>query len=486
MIASAPALPLTPPPARSAAPATAPHDGASDTEQAPAATSFDAMVAALAPESAQTSTAAKEAATAALAADALATASRTGEAPSLDLKKTPGKTPAPGGTPSALALVDTQTTSPILPLATAKAGEDEATPDKADTPADAETGELTPAVIAALVAPSPAPSANAPKLALEGTAPAPVGARAARVAQSSAAPGGLPHGQPQPGGDAAFVVQGRPGEVPAPSLAGRAAAPATPPVFDIEALFPGGGDRPLSVTFPRDGQLGHAAAATVPPALPTPATPIISAAAIAQAAEAAAVQPKGDAARGDDKGALDGARALPAPAPLPSAATLDPASGLRQPVSAEAVVFRQHLDLARDGAWLDSLARDIAKSADGDSRLSFRLNPAHLGSLHVELTNGADGTAIRLITDTDAARAILADSRHHLMAEARAQGLRVADARIDVAGSGGQGTPMGGGHHGGSQPRTAGAQQDLLTILPHTRPDADAGARAAPARERYA
>jgi hypothetical protein len=45
---------------------------------------------------------------------------------------------------------------------------------------------------------------------------------------------------------------------------------------------------------------------------------------------------------------------------------------------------------------------------------------------------------------------------------------------------------MGGGHHGGSQPRTAGAQQDLLTILPHTRPDADVEARTAPARERYA
>ena len=97
-----------------------------------------------------------------------------------------------------------------------------------------------------------------------------------------------------------------------------------------------------------------------------------------------------------------------------------------------------HLDLARDGEWLDRLARDIARVADHDARLRFQLNPEHLGSLRVELTNAGDGTAIRLTADSEAARAILIDAQPRLIAEARAQGLRISESQVDIGGQTGQ------------------------------------------------
>ena len=96
---------------------------------------------------------------------------------------------------------------------------------------------------------------------------------------------------------------------------------------------------------------------------------------------------------------------------------------------------------AKDGEWLDRLARDIARTANHDAQLKFQLNPEHLGSLRIELTNAADGTAIRMTADTDAARNILVDAQPRLLAEARAQGLRISESHVDL------------GHHGSQQGR---------------------------------
>lgn len=109
-----------------------------------------------------------------------------------------------------------------------------------------------------------------------------------------------------------------------------------------------------------------------------------------------------------------------------------------QPASSSEIVMSHHLDLAKDGEWLDRLARDIARTASNDAQLRFQLNPEHLGSLRVELANTADGTAIRLTADTEAARNILADAQPRLLAEARAQGLRISEAQVDLGGQGGQ------------------------------------------------
>ena len=62
----------------------------------------------------------------------------------------------------------------------------------------------------------------------------------------------------------------------------------------------------------------------------------------------------------------------------------------------------------------------------------FRLNPEHLGSLHVELNQGAAGASLRLTAETEAARAIIADAQPRLVAEARAQGVRLAETHVDL------------------------------------------------------
>jgi flagellar hook-length control protein FliK len=135
-------------------------------------------------------------------------------------------------------------------------------------------------------------------------------------------------------------------------------------------------------------------------------------------------------------------RALPLPTlaavPLPADPAAIDMSAATAPTSSSEIAMTHHLDLAKDGAWLDRLARDIARTANHDAQLRFQLNPEHLGSLRVELANTADGTAIRLSADTEAARAILADAQPRLIAEARAQGLRISEAQVDLGNHGGQ------------------------------------------------
>lgn len=100
-------------------------------------------------------------------------------------------------------------------------------------------------------------------------------------------------------------------------------------------------------------------------------------------------------------------------------------------------MINHHLDLAKDSEWLDTLARDITRAAQSDAKLRFDLNPEHLGSLKVELLNGTNGTSVKMTTETEAARAILADAQPRLVAEARAQGLRISEAHVNLGGQGG-------------------------------------------------
>ncbi len=95
-------------------------------------------------------------------------------------------------------------------------------------------------------------------------------------------------------------------------------------------------------------------------------------------------------------------------------------------------VVEQTLTVARDGAWLDTLARDIANSAGNGGDLQFKLDPQNLGSLTVAISQNADGASIRMTADTDATRNLLLDAQPKLIAEARAQGLKVSDTQVDL------------------------------------------------------
>ncbi|MBX3560527.1 MAG: flagellar hook-length control protein FliK [Sphingomonas sp.] len=128
-------------------------------------------------------------------------------------------------------------------------------------------------------------------------------------------------------------------------------------------------------------------------------------------------------------------------APIATDSTVQPAPVQRAaaplPPPADQAIERE-LDLAHDSEWLDRLARDIVRSGANDGPMRFRLHPQTLGHLRIELTQGDNGTNVRLIAETEAARAIIADAQPRLLLEARAQGVRIAHAEVDLAGTGHQ------------------------------------------------
>lgn len=173
---------------------------------------------------------------------------------------------------------------------------------------------------------------------------------------------------------------------------------------------------------------------------------------------------------------------LAMPTPAPVAQSMSPAS----PPPAAPPLPQAVLDLGGDGEWLDQIARDIARSADGDQPLRFRLHPETLGHLKVELTQGQQGASIRLVAESEAARAILADAQPRLVAEARAQGVRIDETRVDVetggrhAGTGAFGREGGQGDApGGRRPASVAGRFAADAV------DGPAPA-AAPRAERYA
>lgn len=106
-----------------------------------------------------------------------------------------------------------------------------------------------------------------------------------------------------------------------------------------------------------------------------------------------------------------------------------------QPQDVAQQLIEHELDLAQDSEWLDQLARDIARGGSSEGPMRFRLHPQTLGHLQVEVAQRDNGAAIRLTVDTEAARTIVADAQPRLIAEARAQGVRVAETHVDLAGA---------------------------------------------------
>ena len=119
---------------------------------------------------------------------------------------------------------------------------------------------------------------------------------------------------------------------------------------------------------------------------------------------------------------------------------LDPQS-LDPQIDATEFAIQHQLDMSAEGEWLDQLAQDIARTAGEGGTLRFKLNPENLGSLRVEITPHAAGSAVRLSADTDAARAIIADAQPRLIAEARAAGLRISETHVDLGGQAPSGDP---------------------------------------------
>jgi flagellar hook-length control protein FliK len=128
----------------------------------------------------------------------------------------------------------------------------------------------------------------------------------------------------------------------------------------------------------------------------------------------------------------------PAAAPLPAAAAALPSAP--QPLAAAqapglaAALAGQVLDMNRGSVWIDQLARDISRTASGEGPMRFRLAPETLGELRVEISQGERGAHVRLQVTSEAAHQALAEAQPKLAAEARAQGVRIAETEISFTG----------------------------------------------------
>jgi flagellar hook-length control protein FliK len=258
---------------------------------------------------------------------------------------------------------------------------------------------------------------------------------------------------------AAAPAAGQPSDPKAKKGAPVPAAPSGAREAKADAKAPAAANPSLPQTLP-----AHAPAADPGQLSPRPAADP------AQAAAAAPPPPAADplAAIQTALGQL-AAQALGGTAP----AAADPAQpATARPGDAPVAdrMMAHHLDLARDSAWLDRLARDIAGSAAADAPMRFRLHPETLGHMRVELTQGDRGTSVRLTVESDSARTIIADAQPRLVAEARAQGVRIAETHVDLAG--------GSGGHASSDPRRQETAREPVSI--RTAPAAGPGGDDAP------
>ena len=303
-------------------------------------------------------------------------------------------------------------------------GDDETKTEAAAAPSDAaQLSSLTPllqpqpallpvAMLAPAAAPAPAPVAEAaPKVGAR-TADMPLPASLPTPAAATA-----PVAKPRPikpdaeNGDAEIEAGAEPeGQAPSPAPAAPAKEVIAAARRAIEASL--GPARPIVTPSDTSRVAPLAAKLTTPTPQPSSDLPVPVANAAPSMIDSMASAPLA-------------APAAPAPAPT------DQPREAQAPTPAPS----RALDLANDSAWLDRLARDVAQAAGKEGAIRFQLHPETLGHLRVELSQGEHGTAIRLTADSEQARAILADAQPRLVAEARAQGVCIAETHVDLSGS---------------------------------------------------
>jgi len=353
--------------------------------------------------------------------------------------------PAPANMPTAAATpVTTAAIAAIFPtvedqpapaVETATGGDPKDTP--ATTPGKAESGRDIASLIAALKA-----KLDATENGEKGEAP--VRAAADRTASPS------PNAQPIP----AFARAAQPADPALQNPAPRApnagetrpqsqvATAVTAAIHGIVEPTPPADAAIVESPKPSEAKRGKAALA----ASPLPELPADAAGAAPQTADnvtppaAEGTADQADAAATVAPASPAGAAPALVPIVAPEQRMIGTASGQTNRVTdandATAAglddVLTRQIDIERDSQWLDRLARDITQAAGQQGPLKFQLNPHNLGTLAIEIANDAGGTAIRFTADNDEARAIIADAQPRLIAEVRAQGLRVAETHVDV------------------------------------------------------
>jgi flagellar hook-length control protein FliK len=129
------------------------------------------------------------------------------------------------------------------------------------------------------------------------------------------------------------------------------------------------------------------------------------------------------------KAATPEASALLAEAPFSSVAANISTLDVSTSPSLEASVPPRALDLSgRD--WAARLSNEMLTAQRGDGELAFRLNPQHLGTLEVGLTETAQGLIVELQASKEEAARIIARDEPRLVEELRQRGVPVVEVSL--------------------------------------------------------
>lgn len=301
---------------------------------------------------------------------------------------------------------------------------------------------------------------------------------------TAAASGRSPSPQPSPRGGEGVLVA--PGLETAPAD-DAVSAPAAAVMRDVSALLAA---QPVPVTMAGTvtgtmtgpGTMTAAAASiAIPAAMPlVPTTPLPVGVAETAIREQVAVLIAQDEAPEIGRDAADAPVAAPAAGMPIIAASGGPAAAM--PVlSAEAAVGL-HVAAAQAGQALDGIARDIATATgSSDTPMRFRLDPAALGPVLVEMARGPDGLAVRIETRDAGTRALIADQQGQLVTDARAAGVPIQTVQIEARRD--DSSTLSGYAQHQADPQAGGGQQGQAGQRPAPAPRMpDAAERLGPAR----
>ena len=291
---------------------------------------------------------------------------------------------------------------------------------------------------------------------------------------TAAASGRSPSPQPSPRGGEGVLV--------APALASAPAddavsAPAAAVMRDVSALLAA---QPVPVTMA--GTVTAAAASiAIPAAMPlVPMPPPAVGVAETAIREQVAVLIAQDEAPEIGRDAADAPVAAPVAGTPIVAASGGPAAAM--PVLSADAAVGLHVAAAQAGQALDGIARDIATATgSSDAPMRFRLDPAALGPVLVEMARGPDGLAVRIETRDAGTRALIADQQGQLVTDARAAGVPIQTVQIearrdDSSTLSGYAQPQADPQAGGGQQGQAGQRPAPAPRMP------DAADRRGPAR----
>ena len=102
------------------------------------------------------------------------------------------------------------------------------------------------------------------------------------------------------------------------------------------------------------------------------------------------------------------------------------------PIATTGDLLSSHaIDMSVSGQWIDRMAQEISKLADGTGHSSFQLSPPNLGKIQVDLWQGDGKMNLHILTETDEATNRLRDGQGALETHAHVASLSLGSVSIE-------------------------------------------------------